>query len=298
MVSVVPRYWGYYYDPLTAVGFTVVSLPEAERERHGAGLEGRFPATEGECAIGEGVARARGLGIGDDLVMTDGNGVGRLWEVVGILGPSSSLFTSDLVVLTPKDAMNFLGLSTPLDLAVRVANPAEVETVARKVREALPGAFVFTKSNILATYQAAFQWRSGLAQLFLLLPMLAFAVVVWDRAAGLSPTELREVGILKAVGWTPAEILEVKFLEGLTVSVAAFGLGLSAAVVHCLLLGGPLVAGVLRGWSRICPQHRLPLVLDPVTLVSLIIILVAPYLAASVIPYWKAAAVDPDSAMR
>jgi hypothetical protein len=62
-----PRYWGYYYDALTEANYTLLGV-----ESEPAGLEmveGRLPAGPGECAIGQGVAGIRKVGIGDDLIL-------------------------------------------------------------------------------------------------------------------------------------------------------------------------------------------------------------------------------------
>jgi hypothetical protein len=44
--------------------------------------------------------------------------------------------------------------------------------------------------------------------------ILAFAILAWEKASGLSADEKREIGILKAIGWETGDVLKMKFWEG------------------------------------------------------------------------------------
>jgi len=46
-------------------------------------LTGRAPAP-GECLLGAGVAEIRQVGVGDDLIVVNSNGVGVPFEIVGL----------------------------------------------------------------------------------------------------------------------------------------------------------------------------------------------------------------------
>ncbi len=294
--GVAPRYWGYYFDPLSRANFTIMALsgPAPEIES----MEGGLPQGPGECAIGAGVAAARSLGVGDDLVLLDSEGTGRVFLVTGVFTAASSLLTNDLVLLHMTDVKDILALDGPTDLAVTVANPMEVDTVASKIREISPLLRPLAKRDILATYQGVFKWRGGVMLLFLFMPLLAFAILVWDRATGVSGEDLRLIGILKALGWTSSDVMEVKFLESLAVSLSSFGLGFLAGLAHVYLWGAPLISQVIRGWSKLFPAFVPGSPPHLEGCFSLALIFVAPYLVAGVLPFWKSASMDPDVIMR
>ena len=50
--------------------------------------------------------------------------------------------------------------------------------------------------------------------------MLAFAILAWDKASGLSAEEKREIGILKAIGWETGDIIRMKLWESLLIALA------------------------------------------------------------------------------
>ena len=154
------------------------------------------------------------------------------------------------------------------------------------------------REDLERTYQAIFDWRATLILLPLGATLLAFALLVWDRASGLSADERREIGILKAIGWETGDVLALKWLENGLISLFAFLLGLSAAYGHVFGFGAPLLAPVLQGWSVLYPAFELTPTLHSGELLTLLLLTVLPYTAATLIPVWRSASRDPDTVMR
>jgi len=80
--------------------------------------------------------------------------------------------------------------------------------------------------------------------------------------------------------------------------LAPFLLGTLLAYVHVFFLSAPLFAQALKGWSVIYPSFQLLPVVDVSQLTVLFFLTVVPYTAATIIPCWRAATIDPDAAMR
>lgn len=298
VAAVWPRYWGYYYDALTEANYTLLGV-----ESGTAGLEmvaGRLPAGPDECAIGQGVGKLRLVGLGDDLILVNSAHIGTVLNVVGVFRSASDLLTNDLVVLERDDLIRFFGYppGQATDFAVQVYNPAEVDTIAGKIKRLLPDSRPITRSEILRTYAAVFNWRSGMMLTVFFAALIAFCILAWDKATGISAEEKREIGILKAIGWETSDILELKFLEGLALSLTSLLLGLLAAYLHIFFLGGTALAAVIKGWSVLFPEFRLTPNVDLYQILVIGFLTVVPYVASTVIPAWKAAVTDPETAMR
>ena len=299
VAEVQPRMWGYYYDALTKANYTLMSGKNAEGRKWPL-LQGRMPSGPDECAVGVGVAENREISIDDELFLIDATNLGRIFTVTGVFQPESNLLTNDLVVMTEEDLREFFqfpdGHAT--DLAVRIYNPREINTVANKVKRELPDTRPITRSEILRTYDAVFSWRSGMLLTVFASALVAFCILAWDKATGLSGEERREIGILKAIGWDTSDILILKFWEGMAIAMISFLIGLLGALVHVFFFGAPLLSAVIKGWSVLFPKFELTPYLDLYQVCILAFLTITPYVVSTVIPSWKAAVTEPDSIMR
>lgn len=281
------RLWGYLHDGFTQATFTVM-VP----------LEGA-PAP-GRAVVGEGVARVRRLVPGSPLGLVSPTRRVLDLTVEAVLPAGTSLVGADLVLVDEGDFRRFFELPPGVwtDLAVAVRNPAEVPAVAAKVERALPGTRVLTARELARNLDAALSWREGFLLTPLLAAVLALGLLAWDKAAGLSAEEVREIGILKAVGWDTADVLAMKLWEGLVVALAGFLAGYLAAFLHVFWLGAPLLMPVLAGWSVLAPMGALPPQVDELQVLGLALLTLGPMAAATLVPVWSAASTDPDAGMR
>jgi ABC-type lipoprotein release transport system permease subunit len=285
--SVRGRLWGYYYDPVAGANYTVL-VPEES------------PPETGFIEIGEGVARTRLLGAGDSMEFRTFEGKILEWEVGKVLSPESAIVSSDLVVVSSPDFRTLFGGTETnfTDLALRVRNLQELPVIALKVAERLPDTRVILREEILRTYDAVFDWRGGIQILVLFAAAVAFIILAWDKASGLSQAEKRELGILKAIGWETSDVILMKFWEGAVVSFTSFLTGIVLAYLHVFLGSNLLFVPILKGWSVLYPRFTLGPYIDAAQIAALFFLTVLPYIVATIIPSWRAATTDPDSVMR
>jgi ABC-type lipoprotein release transport system permease subunit len=299
--SVAPRFWGYYYDPPTRANYTFMGTDGMPAEIRSM-IKGTFfgPGERWGCVVGQGVAEARLLEPGDIIPVRGGDGKLYVLHVKGIFASSSQLLTNDLVVMAVNDWRKIFNIpeGAATDLVTRVPNAREIDTVARKIQELLPDARPISREQILKTYDALFDWRSGVMIAAFVGCLAAFAVLAFEKASGLSVDERRTVGILKAVGWEVSHILELKFWEGFCVSMLCFFTGIIAAHVHVFHFGGTIFAPVLKGWSVLFPQFRLTPHAEGFLILVVWFLSVVPYMLATIVPSWKTAITDPDSILR
>lgn len=301
VTEVRPRVWGYVFDPATGATLTLWGADSVPRDSLEL-VEGHLPGEGARdvCVVGLGVATIRLLDVGDRLPLLGSGGQLHAPRITGIFTADSALLTNDLVVLGTSELRTILGMrpGEATDLALRVGNPLEVATVARKIQEALPGARPVTRRQILQTYDAAFEWRGGLWLAILASSIAAFGILVWDKATGLSADEYRTIGILRALGWSPRNVLELKAWEGGIVSAISLATGLVFAQIHLVWFDGAVFSRILRGWSAFSTPLALKPDLDAYVLLLCLPLAVAPYVAASLVPAWRAAITDPDRVMR
>jgi lipoprotein-releasing system permease protein len=285
--SIKGRLWGYYYDPVVGANYTLMVADDPD-------------VIPGSIAVGEGVSRARLASPGDTIEFRTYQGVTIELEIKKTFTSESGLVSSDLILISDKDFRDVFG--TPqnfaTDLAVRVRNPKELQTIAVKVAELLPDTRQILREEILRTYDAIFSWRGGILLAILFGAVLAFIIFAWDKASGLSVEEKKEIGILKAIGWETSDIIRMKFWEGLVVSLSSFLMGILLAYLHVFFTSFILFEPVLKGWATLYPAFKITPFIDGAQVASLFFLTVVPYTVATIIPSWRAAIVDPDSVMR
>ena len=281
------RLWGYYYDPVVKANYTFL------------GLTDDAPAS-GRIKVGNGLARYRGVQAGNVLSFRSYSGKLFSFTVDAVLPADSELISADLVLLAEADFRAFFDYPAAhwTDITLLVASPQEVRTVAQKLANALPDSRPILRDEVLRTYQSIFDWREGIVLALLSAAILAFAILAWDKASGLSAEEKREIGILKAIGWETGDVIKMKFWEGALVSLAAFLIGYLAAYLHVFRFSSSLFAPVLKGWAVLYPRFELSPVIDGFQVATLFFFTVFPYAAATLVPIWRAAIADPDAVMR
>lgn len=282
------RLWGYFYDTANGANYTLM-VPKASEAPEA-----------GHVKIGNGIATSRNLAVGKYLFLMTPRGTLFKLKVSEIFSHTSDLVAADLVMMADRDYRDFFQIPEGIftDLVLNVRNEREVTKIAEKISAALPNSRVITRNDILRTYDSLFSWREGILLAVLAGGLFAFVIFAWDKASGLSADERREIGILKAVGWDSADILSLKIWEGLLVSLGAFLFGYLIAYVHVFFFAASLFEPVLKGWAVLYPDIELTPVVDPLQVTTLLFFSVVPFVAATLVPIWRAAITDPDQVMR
>jgi hypothetical protein len=281
------RLWGYYYDPVVKANYTFLVPP------------GNVIA-KGTLVVGPALARERGMSENTGISFRSYSGELFSFVVADVLPQASELASADLVLIGEEDFRAFFAYPAGhyTDIALSVANPAEVRNVAGKLVKLLPDSRPILREEMQRTYASLFDWREGIMLALLSAAILAFAILAWEKASGLSADEKREIGILKAIGWETGDVIKMKLWEGGLISLTAFLIGFVGAYLHVFRFGAPLFAPVLKGWAVLYPRFTLVPVIDGLQVATLFFFTVFPYMAAVLVPIWRAAVTDPDAVMR
>ena len=281
------RLWGYYYDPAAGANYTV-AVPLSN------------PPAEGEAAIGGGISRSRHGYSRDVLALRSYRGTPVLFTVKAVLPDRADLIAADLMLVSEPDFRALFALETGVvnDIVVRLAPGADPDAVRYAVTRVLPGARLITKADLLATADSFLDWRRGLPGVIVLAMALALVIVASDKPTALSGEEQREMGILRALGWSKPDVLVAKAWESLAVSITAVLVGMLAAYAHVYLAGAALFTPVLRGWAVLAPDLDLVPSFDAPVLATIAVLTLLLPAAGSLIACYGPASGAPDSVIR
>lgn len=287
ITAATPRLWGYYYDPIVGANYTVMVPADAT-------------VASGRVVVGAGVSRMLKVWEGDSMEFRASDGKLLSFVIAKTLAAESELVSADLILMSETDFRHLFGMPEGFatDIAVWVKNPKERPTAALKVARIFPDTRQILKEEILRTYEAAFDWRSGMMIVILTSSLFAFLILAWDKASGLGPEEKKEIGILKAIGWETSDVLLMKFWEGIAVSLSALLTGVLLAYAHVYFASAFIFETALKGWSVLYPRFTLTPDIHPFELAVVFFLTVVPYTVMTIVPAWRAATVDPDSMMR
>jgi ABC-type lipoprotein release transport system permease subunit len=301
------RVWGYYYFQNAGVNFTVMGvdffLPAYTKTIQKAvdGFDIESHLGSDFMIVGEGVKKTLRANYYTDyfnFIQSDGE-ITKV-NLAGTFKSASSLESNDVILMPVSLAREVLEMDegAATDIVVTVPNPVEVPTVTQKIKTLFPATRVIAKEDIRSSYQNIFDYKSGLFLALFITVFLAFFILVYEKASGLGADERREIGILKAVGWRIDDVIRLKLTENTLIALSAFILGVMLAAGYVFLLGAPLLIDLFSGYSILKPAPDLPVHIDPYTIGLVFIATVPLYIAAVIIPSWRAAVIDADEVMR
>ena len=298
--NIQPRVWGYYYDSPTGAVFTVIGSDSLFKDLPLTPVSESTRADSSSALCGQGFLQSHGLDVGDQLTLIDNRGKLHGYTIRGAFTAATDLLTHDLIILPPAAARRVLGLrkNEATDIAIAVYNPDEADNIAVKISRRFPGIRVVSKRQLAITYNALFGWRGGIFIYGALISLLAFLILAWDRASGLSRQDQKELGILKGIGWDIGDVLALKFWEGFVISITATLSGVLLAIIHIFIFNALLIKPFLIGWSVLYPPYKIPLYITLGDVLLVLVISVVPYLTATLLPAWKGAVTDPAEVMQ
>lgn len=305
--AALPRVYGRYFHEPNGVHFTVVGIDPFDTQSGAAlqelvdGLDLRAFLAGPHMVVGSGVARLlEELRYGDTYEFKTPLGQTVPVRVFGRFPRSSDLVSADLVVMDIDLARRVLGTApgAATDLALLVPNELETDAVMAKAIGRHYDIRVVQKREIATAYANLFNFRGGVFLLLYLVVLAAFMLVLYQRYSLVTGPDRREIGVLRAVGWSIRDVITLKAAESLVVALASYLLGVVLAYHFVFSLGAPLLGAVFFGSGNLPTGYRLTPTVDAGQLVLLLLFFVVPFLAAVLAPVWRLAVTDPVEAMK
>jgi len=277
---------------LTQVGFTkqtgdsallVVGTPASGLEKGLPGLaEGSYWTDDKEAILGATAAKMLSAKPGDriEILKKPYDREGLSVKVVGILS-STGTFLEDQAIYLPLDTVQeFYGQEGIVNLVfVRVDDPEAAGKVREILVERYPDLMIVETDQVMQNVGSIL----GILDAVLLgigsISMLIAGLSITNSVMMSVNEKVREIGILKALGYTRGEILRIFLLEGLVYSAVGGPVGVGVGALTAKFVSSALS---VRG-------YMLPLEFGVEAAVSGIMISLAVSLIASIPPARRAA---------
>jgi putative ABC transport system permease protein len=178
------------------------------------------------------------------------------------------------------------GLVNFLQIKLRPDALGEIDAVARRIEELLPGVAAYRSSDF-ARHTPDIQTLQSLAGAVSLIGLIAGALATMNTMLMSVFERTREIGTLRAVGWSRMRVLRLILAESLALGVlgAVAGFGLGVALI-ALITASPALSGMIS--------------LRPTPEAFTLGLIVALALAGlgGLYPAWRASSLQPADALR
>jgi putative ABC transport system permease protein len=250
-------------------------------------------------AVGDGIvlesslARSTWSGVGDTVTVRTVDGALHTLRVIGVADSADQGsypdWTPGLAWVTPATlaAIEPDPAATDQAIGLRLSDPGATDFTAQQAVDAL-GSGQVTQVSTWYQVRDAMDMNNRLLgtmlAVFGLVALLATALATAGAAGGRVLAQLRDIAVLKAIGFTPGQVVRTLLVEHTALALTGMGLGTLAVSLLGPLLPGPVGQAVTLWQAQ--PAHAGALAATGVGTVAAIAL-------ATALPAWRAGRVAP-----
>ena len=221
---------------------------DAEQEKNTSDLpssliEGSFEreGVEAPLVLGAELANNMALDKDDDVVLVSPRSLAgglpkmKRFKVTGILKTGYYEFDNTIVYTDIKSASDFLGLKGGVTgLSVKLDKLDNADEAAALIAEATDGQYAIrTFMQLNSTLYAALKLEKVMMFIILSLIILVASLNITSNLILFGTEKLKDIGLMRAMGASPARIRRIFILEGLYIGSAGVISGIILALILC-----------------------------------------------------------------
>ncbi|MDN5095550.1 FtsX-like permease family protein [Aliarcobacter butzleri] len=216
------------------------------------------------------------------------------------LPKEANLIANDLIIMDINIAKKILDIKPDFatDIILDVPNPLERQNIKEQILLKESNIRILQKDELKKEYENMFNYKGGIFLILFIVVIFTFILVLYQRYSMISSNDKREIGILKAVGWSIKDIIKLKIIENFIVAFMAFIIGVIFAYIFVFILQAPILKNIFIGFSNIKNDFILNQNIKISNLITLFLFFMVPFLSAVLIPVWKIAVIDATKSMK
>ena len=270
-------------------------------------VEGSFEAEEGSTlpalVLGTELAENMALDIDDEVVLVSPQGLAgglpkmKRFKVTGLLKTGYYEFDNTIVYTDLQNASDFLGLKGAVTgLNIKIKNLDKADEVSAQITNIIGYQYtVKTYAQMNQTLYAALKLEKTVMFIILFLIIIVAALNITSNLILFGTEKLRDIGILRTLGASPAKIRHIFLLEGLFIATAGVVLGLILAFVLCFIIAN---TNIVELPADIYYLTKVPVSLQFFDILSVVIGSYAVCFISALYPAYKASKINPVDAVR
>ena len=216
------------------------------------------------------------------------------------LPQKANLVANDLIIMDINLAKKILIIKEDeaTDIVLNVPNNLERANVKDQLILKHSNTRILQKENLKKEYENMFNYKGGIFLILFIIVILTFTLILYQRYSMISLGDKKEIGILKAVGWSIKDILKLKIMENFIVAFMAFIIGIILSYIFVFILNAPILKNVFIGSQNLQNDFIFNANIQIDSLITLFLFFMIPFLSAVLIPVWKVAIIDSTQSMK
>lgn len=216
------------------------------------------------------------------------------------LPQEANLVANDLIIMDINLAKKILNINeeNSTDIVLNVPNDLEKQNIKEQLILKHSNIRILQKESLKKEYENMFNYKGGIFLVLFIVVIFTFILILYQRYSMISSSDKKEIGILKAVGWSIKDIIKLKIIENFIVGFMAFIIGVIIAYIFVFILNAPILKNIFIGFSNVQNDFILNANIEFTTIVTLFLFFIIPFLSAVLIPVWKIAVIDANESMK
>ena len=216
------------------------------------------------------------------------------------LPQKANLVANDLIIMDINLAKEILNIKEDeaTDIVLNVPNNLERANVKDQLILKHSNTRILQKENLKKEYENMFNYKGGIFLILFIVVILTFTLILYQRYSMISLGDKKEIGILKAVGWSIKDILKLKIMENFIVAFMAFIIGIILSYIFVFILNAPILKNIFIGSQNLQNDFIFNANIQIDSLITLFLFFMIPFLSAVLIPVWKVAIIDSTQSMK
>ena len=216
------------------------------------------------------------------------------------LPQEANLVANDLIIMDINLAKKILNIDeeNSTDIVLNVPNDLEKQNIKEQLILKHSNIRILQKESLKKEYENMFNYKGGIFLVLFIVVIFTFILILYQRYSMISSSDKKEIGILKAVGWSIKDIIKLKIIENFIVGFMAFIIGVIIAYIFVFILNAPILKNIFIGFSNVQNDFILNANIEFSTLITLFLFFIIPFLSAVLIPVWKIAVIDANESMK
>ena len=221
-------------------------------------------------------------------------------KIFETLPKEANLIANDMVIMDINLARKILNIKDDesTDIIFNVPNNLERANVKEQIITKYPNLRILQKENLKKEFENMFNYKSGIFLISYIIVILTFVLILYQRYSMISSSDKKEIGILKAVGWSIKNIIKLKIAENFIVCFMSFIIGIILSYTFVFIFNAPILKDIFIGFSNMKNDFSLVSYINFKDLITLFLLFVIPFLSAILVPVWKIATVDSTKSMK